>query len=373
MTDVVILYALPVFLLLIAAEWSYGVVKGKSTYRINDCISSLSQGLLSQAAAVCTQLFQIGLYTIIFKRLAVVHAAAFWQTAVGWIVAVALFDFFDYWLHRASHEIAVLWAAHVVHHQSEHFNFSTALRQESLLPLFGWAFYIPMAILGVPPAQFALAGLVVLLYQFWIHTEHIGKLGWFDRVFSSPSNHRVHHAINPQYTNKNYGAILVVWDRLFGTFASEEEVCVFGTQTPLASWNPIWAVASIYVALAHDAIRTRRLRDKLRLWFMPTGWHPDDMRDKNASANKSARQTFDPPLTRKQAVFSLTQLAAMTVLTAVMLSQADTLDFIQTTALCIAIASGLWLAGAVIQSRLRVQFAVPLTAAMLWAVIMLLR
>ena len=123
MTDVVILYALPVFLLLIAGEWSYGVVKGKSTYRINDCISSLSQGLLSQAVAVCTQLFQIGLYTIIFKRLAVVHAAAFWQTAVGWILAVILFDFFDYWLHRASHEIAVLWAAHVVHHQSEHFNF----------------------------------------------------------------------------------------------------------------------------------------------------------------------------------------------------------------------------------------------------------
>ena len=241
------------------------------------------------------------------------------------------------------------------------------------MPLFGWAFYIPMAILGVPPAQFALAGLVVLLYQFWIHTEHIGKLGWFDRVFSSPSNHRVHHAINPQYINKNYGAILVVWDRLFGTFASEEEVCVFGTQIPLASWNPIWAVASIYVALAHDAIRTRRLRDKLRLWFMPTGWRPDDMRDKSAPVNQSARQTFDLPLTRTQAAFSLTQLGTMTVLTAVLLSQADTLNLVRATALCIAIAFGLWLAGAVMQSRLRVQLAVPLSAAMISAVIILLR
>ena len=214
-----LLISLPVFAVLIAVECAYGWKTGRQTYRINDAVSSLSQGVLSQAIAVCTKLFQIGLYTVVFSKMAVLVKPAWWGSAAGWLVAIVLFDFCDYWLHRAGHEIAILWAAHVVHHQSEDFNLSTALRQESFVPLLGWVFYVPMALLGVPPEQFALAGLIVLLYQFWIHTEHIGKLGWFDRLFSSPSNHRVHHAINPQYINKNYGGMLVIWDRLFGTFA----------------------------------------------------------------------------------------------------------------------------------------------------------
>lgn len=164
-----------------------------------------------------------------------------------------MFDFCDYWLHRLGHEIAILWAAHVVHHQSEDFNLSTALRQESFVPLLGWIFYVPMALLGVSPQQFALAGLIVLVYQFWIHTEHIGKLGWFDRIFSSPSNHRVHHATNPQYINKNYGGLLIIWERLFGTYAEENEACIHGTRTPLRSWDPVWAVTSGYAALAQAA------------------------------------------------------------------------------------------------------------------------
>jgi alkylglycerol monooxygenase len=157
-------------------------------------------------------------------------------------VAVLLFDFCDYWLHRAGHESAVFWAAHSVHHQSQQFNFSTALRQESMVAFLGWAFYLPMAVVGVPPEQFGIAGLIVLVYQFWIHTEHIGKLGWFDRVFSSPSNHRVHHAVNDGYVDRNYGGMLVVWDRMFGTFAEENERCVYGTRKALASFDPVRAI-----------------------------------------------------------------------------------------------------------------------------------
>ena len=349
----IILYALPVFALLIAAEWIYGVIRGKCTYRLNDSIASLSQGLLSQAVAVCTQLFQVGLYSLVFTRLAIVHANAFWNTASGWILAIVLFDFCDYWLHRAGHEIAIFWAAHVVHHHSEDFNFSTALRQETMVPLLGWVFYVPMAILGVPPAQFVLAGLIVLLYQFWIHTEHVGKLGWFDRVFSSPSNHRVHHAINPQYINKNYGGMLVLWDRMFGTFAEEQETCVFGTQTPLASWDPLWAVSSVYVSLTRDAIRTGSVRDKLRIWFMPTGWRPADLLAAAEAVPRAAAPVtrYDPPVSRAHAVVAILQLVFMVILTATLLSRADALPWLPAALLCAAIAFGLWIAGAVMQSR----------------------
>jgi hypothetical protein len=133
-----------------------------------------------------------------------------------------------------------------------------------------------MAVVGVPPQMFGMAGLIVLLYQFWIHTEHVGKLGWFDRVFSSPSNHRVHHAVNDQYINRNYGGMLVIWDRLFGTFAEEKEPCVYGTRAPLRSWNPLWAIAAVYCSIARDIRSTRRWSDKIRVLLMPPDWRPAD-------------------------------------------------------------------------------------------------
>ena len=136
-----------------------------------------------------------------------------------WLGALLVYDFCYYWLHRAGHRVAVLWAAHVVHHQSEDYNLSTALRQTSSGFLLGWIFYLPMALVGVPPLVFGVVALVDLLYQFWVHTQQVGKLGWFDRWFCSPSNHRVHHAVNDRYLDSNYGGILIVWDRLFGSFS----------------------------------------------------------------------------------------------------------------------------------------------------------
>jgi alkylglycerol monooxygenase len=365
-----LLISLPVFAVLIALEWAYSWKTGRSTYRINDVVSSLSQGVLSQAVAVCTKLFQIGLYTFVFTKLALLPKLAWWSSAAGWLAAIVLFDFCDYWLHRAGHEIAILWAAHVVHHQSEAFNLSTALRQESFVPLFGWVFYVPMALLGVPPEQFAVAGLIVLLYQFWIHTEHIGKLGWFDRIFSSPSNHRVHHAINPQYINKNYGGMLVIWDRLFGTFAEENEACIYGTKPPLRSWDPVWAVTSGYAALAQDAMRTRRLRDKLRLWFMPPGWRPADLRESTIAQPLEPGRRFDPALHRSQVIFVLVEFVLLLAITAMLLLREETLDESHAIVLCLAIAGGLWLIGAVLQSRLRVVSAVLATVPVLIAAVL---
>ncbi len=176
-----------------------------------------------------------------------------------WVGALIAYDFFYYWNHRIDHEVGLFWAAHVVHHQSEAFNLSTALRQPSSGVLLGWIFYLPMAIAGVPPLVFVAVGLIDLLYQFWIHTELVGKLGWFDRVFASPSNHRVHHGVNDHYLDKNYGGILILWDRLFGTFEDEVETPVFGVRGGLGTFDPVSANLSYYATMAKLAWAARRL------------------------------------------------------------------------------------------------------------------
>src|SRR6185503_10155831 len=183
-----------------------------------------------QVTGIFSKFVFLGIYVAIYDRLrlASLPADAVWV----WLVGLLVYDFLYYWHHRLGHEMAVLWAAHVVHHQSEDYNLSTALRQTSSGFLLGWIFYVPMALAGFPPLVFVVVGLIDLLYQYWIHTEVIGRLGWFDRVFASPSNHRVHHAVNDRYLDKNYGGILILWDRMFGTFADEDdaEPVVYGTR-----------------------------------------------------------------------------------------------------------------------------------------------
>ncbi len=204
--------------------------------------------------------------------------AALWQLPADqwwvWVLAIVSYDFCYYWNHRLGHESAVFWAAHVVHHQSQEYNLSTALRQTSSGALLGWIFYLPMAIAGIPPEVFVVAAVVNLLYQYWIHTEQVGKLGWFDRWFGSPSNHRVHHAVNDRYIDRNYGGITMLWDRLFGTFVEEGERCVYGTRAPLDSWDPLWANFEVYADLARKSRALPRWRDKLAVWLMPPGWQP---------------------------------------------------------------------------------------------------
>jgi alkylglycerol monooxygenase len=362
--DKIIVFILPVFIVLIGAEFAYGWFRQRNTYRLNDALSSLSQGLISQLLALVTQLFQIGLYVVVFNALTPNPNLKFWDTWYGWLIAIVLFDFFDYWLHRAGHECAVMWAAHVVHHQSQHFNFSTALRQESTVVFIGWIFYLPIAVIGVPPEQFGLAGLIVLLYQFWIHTEHVGKLGWFDRVFSSPSNHRVHHAVNDQYLNKNYGGMFVIWDRMFGTFAQEEEPCVYGTRTPLRSWDPGWAILAEYWALV-QATRQARWADKWRIWLKPPGWRPSGSGvDLHAAPHaepsaptfdlNAASQLYGVPLARGAAIFATVQFTLMMGATAIYLWFAEDLSYSTELGLTAAVVAGLWALGAYLQGRVSV-------------------
>jgi len=202
----------------------------------------------------------------------------------------------------------------VVHHQSEDYNLSTALRQTGSGVLLGWLFYLPMAVLGYPLQVFVVVALIDLLYQFWVHTELVRRLGWFDRVFCSPSNHRAHHAVNDRYLDKNYGGILILWDRLFGTFIEEndEDPPIYGTRAPLRSWNPLWANAEVYWATLKDAWHARRWRDKLLVWIKPPGWRPVDVAERFPKpAFDIRRERYLPSLPTALIVYGLIQFALL--------------------------------------------------------------
>lgn len=350
----VIVLATPVFLLLIGIEFAWGAWKGRNTYRLNDAINSISLGMLSQVTAVLTRLFRIGIYTAIFSSVALWRDDAFWMSPVGWLLALVFYDFCYYWLHRAGHEVAVFWAAHVVHHQSQDYNLSTALRQTSSGALLGWVFYVPMALAGVPPLVFGVVALIDLLYQFWVHTEHVPKLGWFDRWFCSPSNHRVHHAVNDRYLDRNYGGVLIVWDRIFRSFKEEDEKCVYGTRAPLNSWDPMWSNAEVYWALAKDSWHARSWADKLRVWIKPPGWRPADVaaRFPKPAFDIAKVERYHPPVTPAVAWFAGLQFLALLGGVALFLWHADQMPLSRSAAWLAALCAGLWAVGAVVQGRI---------------------
>lgn len=313
MQERIITYATPVFFALIALELLWAWRKNSATYRLHDAVTSIGLGVLSQLVGVFSRALRIGIYIVLFNAFALTR----WDLNAWWALPAALlfYDFCYYWHHRWMHRIAAMWAAHVVHHSSEDYNLSTALRQTSSGALFGWIPYVPMAIAGVPPALFVSVALIDLLYQFWVHTEQIKKLGWFDRVFVSPSNHRVHHGVNDAYLDKNYGGILVIWDRLFGSFESERdnEPVVYGTRAPLRSFNPLWANLEVYAQLLSDSWHARAWLDKLKIWWMPPGWRPAELqaRRPKPAFTLATRRRFDPPLSKPVACYALLQFAAI--------------------------------------------------------------
>ena len=306
-----VLYAIPFFFLLIALELVADRWRGLSTYRLSDSLNSLSAGVLSQASGLLTKGFGLIFYLLAWEHIALfeLSADAWWV----WVFAFFLYDFCYYWAHRIGHERNVFWAAHVVHHQSEDYNLTTALRQTSTGFILGWIFFLPMALLGIPPLVLLTVGALNLLYQFWVHTRHVPKLGWLEWIFITPSNHRVHHAQNPIYMDRNYGGVFIIWDRLLGTFQEEldEEPVVFGVTTPLASWNPLWANLHFYAQLWRDALHASSWWDKLRIWFMPTGWRPDDVAARYPLVKPELSQfvKFDIPLTAGQKIYATLQFA----------------------------------------------------------------
>ena len=355
----IIVLATPVFFLLIAIEFAWGWKRKRNTYRLNDSINSISLGMLSETTKVFTRLLRVGIYGAVYTTVSLVPLEAareFWMTWYGWLLALLFYDFCYYWLHRAGHETAIFWAAHVVHHQSQDYNLSTALRQTSSGALFGWVFYLPMAVAGVPPLVFGVVALVDLLYQFWVHTEHVPKLGWFDRWFCSPSNHRVHHAVNDCYLDRNYGAVLIIWDRMFGSFKEEDEKCVYGTRNPLNSWDPLWSNAEVYWGLAKDSWRARNWVDKLLIWVKPPGWRPAELaaRYPKPAFDIAKVEVFHPPISRAVAWFGAVQFVVLLQFVALFLWHSDRMPLSQSAVWLAALAVGLWAVGAVMQGRLTI-------------------
>lgn len=310
--------AVPFFLLSLIIELLIDRVRDTGYYRGNDAINSLSAGILSESTGYFTKLVQYSIWAWVLTNLALFEWQRDWFDASPsgialWVLAAVLWDFCYYWNHRLGHEISILWAAHSVHHQSEEYNLSTALRQTSSSFLFSWIFYVPLFVLGIPADVLITVAAINLIYQFWVHTRHIGKLGVFDRILVTPSNHRVHHGQNEQYIDKNYGGIFVLWDRLFGTFAEEddEDPVIFGVRKPLANWNPLWANLQVYSYLWFDASRTRRWRDKIGVWFRRTGWRPADMEAAYPKQNSDLNEfrKYDPSISTGRRYYVYAQFA----------------------------------------------------------------
>ena len=340
-----IILVTPVFFALIGVEAFVGWRRGRNTYRLPDAMNSIGLGMLSQLVGVLTGLVTLLAYTAIYEHVAPWHLST--SSPWVWIGALIAYDFLYYWLHRMGHEMAVLWAAHVVHHQSEEYNLTTALRQTGSGWLLGWIFYLPMAVVGVPPLVLVVVGLIDLLYQYWVHTQQIGRLGWFDRWFCSPSNHRVHHAVNEVYLDKNYGGILIIWDRLFGTFQDEldEEPCVYGTRDALLSWNPIRANWQVYSRLVAKTRRARGL-DRLRVWFNAAHWQPASWGPlPEANYDPKAKRLYRPEITKAQLTSAIALFIAMLGATSALLWFSDQMSFWQNAAGLVAVTAGLSLVG----------------------------
>lgn len=297
--------AVPFFLLALLVELAIDRRRGTGLYRANDAINSLSAGTLSTTIGYFTKLLPLIIWGFVLENFALIDMPLGWFDASPrgialWITAALAWDFCYYWFHRFSHEISVLWAAHAVHHQSEDYNLSTALRQTSTGFIFGWIFYLPLFLIGFPLEVLVTVNAVNLIYQFWVHTQVIRRMGVLDRILVTPSNHRVHHAQNERYIDKNYGGMLILWDRLFGTFEDEreEDPVIFGVRKPLASWNPFWANLQVYDYLLFDARHARRWRDRLGIWFRRTGWRPADVeaRFPKLRSDLAAFEKFDPPV-----------------------------------------------------------------------------
>ncbi len=295
--------AIPFFFLLIGVEVWAARRRRVRVHRFNDSVVDLACGMTQQVLLVFFAAALAAAYAWTHEHLRLVTFAP--RSPWPWLVAFLAVDFSYYWWHRLSHEVNFLWAVHVVHHQSEDYNLAVALRQAVASTVTILPFHLPIALLGVPTVVFLTVESFSTLYQFWIHTELVGKLGPAERVVNTPSLHRVHHATNPRYLDKNYGATLIVWDRLFGTYEEERERPAYGITKPLASFNPLWAQVHYWVELARMSRLAARPADKLKVWFMHPGWRPSGVAE---AAHPPATAKYDPRAPRGLDAYVATNL-----------------------------------------------------------------
>lgn len=351
--------AIPVFFSLMGLEWVVARARGVEVYRFADWVANLGCGIIQQTFKVVLALFTFLAYRYLFDH----HRAFAFDAASGWTWLLCFLgvDFCYYWFHRSSHEINFLWAAHVVHHQSEEYNLGVALRQSAFQGAFSWIFYLPLALIGFPPLVFGVVVSLNTLYQFWIHTQLIGRLGPLEHVLNTPSHHRVHHGQNPQYIDRNHAGTLIIWDKLFGTFEPEREKVIYGVTEPPRSWNPIFANFH-HFGLTWSRMRSApRWQDKLAAWLGPPGYLP---KVRNAGYRGSSTwgrgQKYDTPAPSYLVGYVAIQFLALTAATTAYLFLRSRVDALPLAAWGLAIVLTAGSLGALLDGRRWVR---PLEAA----------
>ena len=315
-----IILAIPVFFGLIVIELLFQHWKKDNHYRLSDAITNISCGIIQQLSGFFLTIVSVGVYVFIYEYLRI------WTISNNWWTFLILFILVDvcyYWAHRKSHEVSLFWGGHVVHHQSEDYNLSVALRQSSFQIFFTFFFYFPLAVIGFDPKYFVLANAFGTLYQFWIHTESIDKMGWFEILFNTPSHHRVHHGKNPKYIDKNHAGVFIIWDKLFGTFQEEEERPTYGITIPINSWDPIWANFAHFKSLAKILVKVKSPLDGLKVLFNKPGWMPDYMGGPilPSKIDRASYKKYNLPLSLHLSIYALIQYLFILAYTAFFMMQ----------------------------------------------------
>ena len=352
-SSIFITYAVPVFFLMIGIEFIFGVIKGTNNYRLNDSIAAISLGLISRLPPLLNLGIQGVVWTYVATNLNMSLMPK--DSWVTWVIAFLFYDLCYYWMHRMSHEVKVLWASHVVHHQGEEFNLSTALRQTSSGWLWKWIFYIPMFMVGIPGEVFFTVAAINLLYQFWVHTEHIKTLGALELIFITPSNHRIHHAQNPEYIDANYGGVFIIWDRIFGTYIPERDDLkpIYGTVKPLRSWNPIWSNLEIYHQMTRDTIHTKTLKNKIKVWFSSTRWRPEDVYEKFPHVTNDLEdfEKYDPDANRTTKFFTSVQFIINSSISTIIIFTIADQSYLQSCMLAIMLVASTTIVTSIIENK----------------------
>ncbi|MCR9142536.1 MAG: sterol desaturase family protein [bacterium] len=314
--------AVPFFVLLIFVELIVSRFRAsqreRGLYRLNDSLAALSTGLIFSITGVAVAAGSIWWYAQLEANWSVpaltggvgltLENATWWH----WLLVLLAVDFLYYWFHRACHEVRFLWACHVTHHSGEEFNLTTALRQCSFQRIFEYMFMAPLALAGVPWQMMFICHGGIKVFQFWVHTRAIGKLGVLESFLLTPSHHRVHHGRDPRYLDKNHGGIFVVWDRLFGSYAEETHEPNYGLVKPLRSFDPLHANIHEYVGMLRDMRQTRGWWNRLQILFRSPGWRPDDLGGPRAAAEVAPDyRKYDPLAKGSLKIYSLLQFLSL--------------------------------------------------------------
>lgn len=328
-----VIYSIPIFFTLIGVELAYDWYRvrkkfGESVYHLKDALNNIGCGVIDQITAVFTKVFTLGTYTLAFEWS---RSFISYEIPSNWLWFIVFFivvDFFYYLAHRWSHAVNFMWLGHVVHHQSEDYNLSVALRQGAVQKLMTFWVYIPLAIVGFPPQWMLVTMGFNLLYQFWIHTELIDKMGWFELLFNTPSHHRVHHGKNPKYIDKNHAGVLILWDRMLGTFQAEEERPTYGITNPTLTFNSVWSHIQPFSRMSEGIKKMDGLSNKINYLIQSPGWTPKNQ-DAVVQEYSLDEPKFDIALSQRKQIYILVQFVINMAIGAYYLNNLDLLNMVE--------------------------------------------